>query len=63
MPISGVSNTSRPGRTEMKVIEMPASEPSSAARGVMRRTTGAMKPPAISTKLWTNTQVSPASHA
>jgi len=63
MPISGVSNTSRPGRIEMKVIEMPASEPSSAARGVMRRTTGAMKPPAISTKLCTNTQVKPASHA
>ena len=63
MPISGVSNTNRPGRIEMKVIEMPASEPSSAARGVMRRMIGAMKPPAISTKLWMNTQVKPASHA
>ena len=35
----------RPGRIEMKVIEMPASEPSKAARGVIRRMTGAMKPP------------------
>ena len=61
--MSGVSNTRRPGRIEMKVIEMPASEPSSAARGVIRRITGAMKPPAINTKLWTNTQVRPASHA
>ena len=51
MPISGVSKICRPGRIEMKVIEMPASEPSSAARGVIRRMTGAMKPPAISTKL------------
>ena len=42
---------------------MPASEPSSAARGVILRITGAMKPPAISTKLWTKTQVRPASHA
>ena len=63
MPMSGVSNTRRPGRIEMKVMEMPASEPSSAARGVILRMTGAMKPPAIRTKLWTNTQVSPASHA
>jgi hypothetical protein len=47
----------------MKVIEMPASEPSSAARGVILRITGAMNPPTIRTKLWTNTQVRPASHA
>jgi len=45
---------------EMKVSEMPASEPSRAARGVMRRMTGAMNPPAISTKLCTKTQVRPA---
>ena len=62
-PITGVSNICRPGRIEMKVIEMPASEPSSAARGVILRMIGAMKPPAISTKLCTNTQVSPASQA
>ena len=42
---------------------MPASEPSSAARGVILRITGAMKPPAIKTKLWTKTQVRPASQA
>ena len=47
----------------MKVMEMPASDPSSAALGVILRITGAMNPPAISTKLWTNTQVRPASHA
>ena len=63
MPMSGVSNTRRPGRIEMKVMEMPASEPSNAARGVILRMIGAMKPPAIRTKLWTNTQVSPASQA
>ena len=36
-PISGVMNISSAGRIEMKVIETPASVPSSAARGVMRR--------------------------
>ncbi len=60
-PISGVMNISAAGFIEMKVIEMPASEPSRAARGVIRRITGAMKPPTIRTKLCTNTQVSPAS--
>ena len=62
-PISGVSNMSSPGRIEMKVMEIPASEPSSAALGVILRMTGAMNPPAISTKLWTNTQVRPAPQA
>ncbi len=45
----------------MKAIETPASAPSSAARGVILRMIGAMKPPAMSTKLCTNTQVRPAS--
>ena len=45
----------------MKVIDTPASVPSSAARGVILRMTGATKPPIISTKLWMNTQVRPAS--
>src|SRR5271165_747307 len=62
-PITGVEKTWAAGLIEMKVIEMPASEPSRAARGVMRRITGPTNPPAISTKLWTNTQVSPASQA
>ncbi len=62
-PITGVMNIWFAGLIEMKVIEMPASEPSRAARGVIRRMNGAMKPPAISTKLWMNTQVSPASQA
>jgi hypothetical protein len=47
----------------MKVIEMPASDPNRAARGVILRMYGPTKPPAISTKLWMNTQVSPASQA
>ena len=46
---------------EMKVIETPASVPSRAARGVILRITGPINPPIISTKLWMNTQVSPAS--
>ena len=46
---------------EMKVIDTPASVPSRAARGVILRTIGAMKPPIIRMKLWKNTQVSPAS--
>ncbi len=54
-------NISIAGRIEMNASETPARVPSSAARGVMRRMTGPMKPPAISTKLCTNTQVSPAS--
>ena len=42
-------------------METPASAPSSAARGVILRIHGAMKPPIISTKLWMNTHASPAS--
>ena len=63
IPMTGVSNTCRPGRIEMKVMEMPASEPRSAARGVILRIAGPMKPPIIKTKLCTNTQVRPASQA
>src|SRR3982074_2226639 len=62
-PMTGVITICAPGRIEMKVIEMPASEPSSAARGVILRMYGAIKPPPISTKLCTNTQVRPASQA
>ena len=36
-PITGVMNISSAGRIEMKVIETPASVPSSAARGVILR--------------------------
>jgi hypothetical protein len=61
-PIWGVMNISCAGRIEMNAIDTPASVPSSAARGVTLRMNGAMKPPAISTKLWMNTQVRPASH-
>src|SRR6185436_13017273 len=60
-PITGVMNISSAGRIEMNAIDTPASVPSSAARGVILRTIGATKAPAISTKLCTNTQTSPAS--
>ncbi len=50
-PITGVMYISSAGRMEMKVIDTPASVPSSAARGVIRRIKGAMKPPAIRMKL------------
>ena len=43
------------------MIETPASVPSSAARGVILRMNGAMKPPIIRIKLWKKTQTSPAS--
>ncbi len=61
--MTGVWNICIAGESEMKVMEMPASDPSSAARGVIRRTIGAKKPPAMSTKLCTHTQVRPASQA
>ena len=48
---------------EMKATDTPASVPSSAARGVILRMKGAMKPPIIRMKLWKNTQTSPASQA
>jgi len=60
-PIAGVMYMSSAGRMEMKAMETPANAPNRAARGVMRRIKGATKPPIISTKLCTNTQVSPAS--
>ena len=60
MPMTGVMNISQRRRaSEMKVIETPASVPSSAARGVILRMNGPTKPPTISTKLWMNTQVEP----
>ena len=51
IPTIGVRNISRAGFIEMKVMETPARAPSKAAFGVMRRMMGAMKPPAIKTKL------------
>jgi len=58
-PTTGVMNISKAGFIEIKVTDTPASVPSSAARGVILRMTGAMKPPIMSTKLWMNTHVSP----
>ena len=60
-PITGVMYICSAGRMEMKVIDTPASVPSNAARGVILRTIGAMKPPIIRMKLWKNTHTSPAS--
>ncbi len=37
-PMMGVEKVCIAGESEMNVIEMPASEPSSAARGVILRT-------------------------
>ena len=51
MPITGVMNICSAGAIEMKVIDTPASVPSSAARGVIRRISGPQNPPTISTKL------------
>jgi hypothetical protein len=62
-PISGVMNISSAGRIAMKVTETPASVPSKAARGVICRMTGAMKPPIMRMKLWKNTQTRPADQA
>ena len=59
-PICGVMYISSAGRIEMKVTETPASVPSSAARGVIFRMYGAIKPPIIRIKLWKNTQTRPA---
>src|SRR5580704_7472809 len=59
--MTGVMNISSAGRIEMNAMDTPASVPRSAARGVTFRMKGAMKPPAMSTKLWMNTHVSPAS--
>ena len=60
-PMTGVVIISRAGRMAMKVTETPASVPRSAARGVIRRITGATKPPIIRMKLWMKTQARPAS--
>src|ERR1043166_7649313 len=59
-PICGVMYISSAGRIEMKVTETPASVPSSAARGVILRINGAMKPSIMRRKLWKNTQTRPA---
>ena len=49
-PIAGVMYISMAGRIEMNAIETPASVPSRAARGVMRRMSGATNPPPIRMK-------------
>ena len=51
------------GRIEIKAIDTPASVPSSAARGVILRMNGAIKPPPIRMKPCRKTQASPACHA
>ena len=62
-PITGVLNICAAGLIEMKVIAIPASDPSRAARGVIFRIYGPIRLPPISTKLCTNTQHNPAPHA
>ncbi len=58
---TGVMNISSAGRIEMNAIDTPARVPRSAARGVTLRMKGARNPPAMRTKLWMKTHVSPAS--
>jgi hypothetical protein len=62
-PMTGDSNISIAGFIEMKVIEIPASVPRSAARGVSRRMCGATNAPRNSTIPSMNTQARPACQA
>jgi hypothetical protein len=62
-PMIEVMKISVAGRIAMNAIDTPASVPSSAARGVVRRISGATNPPPIRMKPCRNTQAGPASHA
>jgi hypothetical protein len=61
--IQGTSQLWNAGRIEMNVIEMPASVPSIAARGVCFRIVGPMKAPRRMMIPITKHQASPACHA
>ena len=62
-PIQATSHIWAAGRIEMKVIEMPASVPSIAARGVILRTYGPTKAPIMTITPIRNAQARPACHA
>ena len=62
-PIQATSHIWAAGRMEMKVIEMPASVPSMAARGVILRTYGPTKAPIITITPIRKAHARPASQA
>ncbi len=61
--IHALSHIIAAGRIEMKVIEMPASVPSIAARGVNRRTYGPTNAPISTMTPMMNAHARPVSHA
>ena len=61
--IHGTSHIWKAGRSEMKAIDIPASVPSIAARGVSRRIVGPIKAPISTMMPMMNAQASPACHA
>ena len=62
-PIHGACQICAAGRMAMNVIEIPASEPSIAARGVHRRIHGPDQRPAQHDQPMMNAQASPAIQA
>ncbi len=62
-PIQAASQICPAGRMEMKVSEMPASVPSSAARGVTLRMNGPTNAPINTITPMMNAQARPASQA
>ena len=62
-PIQAASHICAAGRIEMNVIEMPASVPSMAARGVSLRMYGPTNAPIITITPIMNAQASPADQA
>ena len=61
--IHGTSHISKAGRIAMNVIDMPASVPSIAARGVKRRMVGPTKAPISTITPMMKAQASPACQA
>ncbi len=59
-PIQGISQIWKAGRMEMNAMEMPASVPSMAARGVMRRIHGPTKQPSSTITPMMKAQARPA---
>ncbi len=62
-PIHGVSHIWNAGRIEMNAIEMPASVPSIAARGVIARIAGPTNAPTSTMTPMMKHQARPACHA
>jgi hypothetical protein len=62
-PSHGTIKNWKAGRIEMKAMEIPASAPSMAARGVYLRTVGPMKAPSVTMMPMMKAQARPASQA